>query len=777
MKRHKYNNLFLFSLVVLVLILGFQNCSNSFQAVTQMPIQENNLASGRDTSPEGDASSEDESLPAIPVPDSTPVPIPVVTGDVPVINPVPDQTASRGTTYSYTPTLAQGGLVNWTKTYGPDEVSVHPITGQVSWSIPANQAGESFYVGVQATNAVTSGIDEEVWLVHVSVPKVVYIGANETYKTLSSAFSSESTAGTTFVVRNGTYSGVPNSIDRYANIINGTTTQYTSVISENPSQSILQNTSFSIAPNFTYSGGNISGCNNIPHHIAIKGFYFKHVAGNTTEGWIEGVTCRPHHIKFTHLGVESSGDTPINAYRSDNILIENCYVFGGGRYKIASYQSTNIVMRRNVARYDRSNNEMAEPKGTYSIYTTDGADVSNNIAVDGIKDFITWGQLAGEYTCPVTSGPTKVYFNRNLQLNSDLNYGNIDSQQNGFTPCEADIRDVVSWDVRPYASSYVMTRGLSHFNHVTMGKVVSDSGQFINGWPGGYARGMVNSVMHDFSGSGMFYGVNTTPISGWTSLTNQNITPTVTTKYGAATVNITGFSGSLNVVDSIIGSILNNNPIYSSSNAQGGLKYLVRIEKNSNLSGKGNDGGDLGANNVTFKGRSGTFYSEPGYNVETNIPSWPHPQERLIKEKMAAYSYTGTKYTGGDLARVANGTGTINGARGFAVAGQSLANYVWGYLGNLVPPFNVHSALSSTGSVIVIWDPPAPLTLAQIGGFTVYELVGNSEVLLGTIQGKSQMYFEVKNPTPGVHQYAVKAFRSADAVQSGYSYSTQIIIP
>ena len=86
---------------------------------------------------------------------------------------------------------------------------------------------------------------------------------------------------------------------------------------------------------------------------------------------------------------------------------------------------------------------------------------------------------------------------------------------------------------------------------------------------------------------------------------------------------------------------------------------------------------------MTFVGKSGTFFGEPGYDVETNIPMWPFPMEAIIKEKMGAYSYTGNTYTGTEHNRVVSGTGTIVGARGFAVEGQSLTNYIWGRTSNI----------------------------------------------------------------------------------------------
>lgn len=679
----------------------------------------------------------------------------------PTITSIPDQTASKGVDYTYTPTLSNAGTagtVNWTKAYGPDDVKVNPATGAISWSIPSNLPGESFHIGLKASNGDGSVV--ESWIVHVGVPKVVYVGPNETDKTLGAAFAKYTTPGMTFVVRNGTYTGEANAIARISNgshqyPVQGTASALSTVMAEDPGS-------------VTLSGGaviDINGIGGPVGYFAVKGFFVKDGYINTT-GYDSSVCsysagCRPHHIKFIQNGVQSSGEIAFNAFRSDDILMENNYAFGGGRYKFASYQANRVVFRRNVARYDRSNNEMAEPKGTYSIYTTMNATVSNNLAIDGDQsEFVTLGQLAGEYTCPTTSGATRVTFDRNMQLNSEMLYGNIDNQAG---PCDAEIKDVVSWDVRP-ANVYVMTRAGSWFDHVTMGKIapVSNTAQLFNGWPSNLARGMTNSVIHEITNGGLFYG--------FTKQSGVTLIDRTVDRYGVDYVNITSTPGTLNVNGSTIGTTFNSSPLYSSSNTTGGLRYLTRIEPNSNLSGKAKDGGDLGATVMTFKGKSGTFYGETGYNTETNQPMWPFPFEDVIKAKMAAYTYTGTTYSGDEYSRVTAGTGTINGARGFAAANQSLTHYVWNYLGNTVPPFNV-TAVAGTGQVTLKWDPPATKALATQNGFKVYDYNASTKALSNprTVAKGTYQYTVTGLANAASSSFAVTAIDSVTG-ESSYSY-------
>jgi hypothetical protein len=686
----------------------------------------------------------------------------------PVISAIPDQSTSQGSTYSYTPSLGSSGSagsIHWTKAFGPDDVMVDPVTGTVTWIIPSGLPGESYHIGLRAAN--DDGAVIETWILNVGVPAVVYVGgAGDPDRTLVDAFANHTQAGTTFILRNGVYAGIDFSICRIMSNgaiqypPQGTASKFTTVMAEDPG-------------GVTLTGGAVIDIDAVYGdwgYAAFKGFFVKD-GSITTIGYERGsspTSGRPHHIKFIRNGVESAGDIPFNAFRSDDILFENNYAFGGGRYKFSTYHANRVVFRRNVARYDRANNEMAEPKGTYGIYSTMDAAVSNSLAVDAdTAEFITTGELAGEFSCPVTSGNTRATFDRNMQLNSEMLYGNLDDQVSvAGGRSDAEIRDVVSWDVRP-VNAHVMTRGGSWFDHVTFGDIAmsgSFAAQIFNGWPSHYARGMTNSLLHAVTNGNLFYG--------FTKQSGVSLLDRVVDRYGVDHVNITGTPGILDVDSSTIGTTTSIDPIYSSGNPTGGLRYLTRIEANSTLSGQALDGGDLGATVMTFKGRSGTFWGEPGYNSETGIPMWPFPFEEVIGAKMAAYSYTGTTYTGPSGARVATGSGTIIGTRGFAVPGQTLTNYVWNYIGNTTPPFNV-SAIPGSGSVRLLWDMPAAKSLSTLTGFRIYDFDPATKTLSNPRSvGAVNEYVVTGLINDTGHMFAVTAVDSVSG-EGGYSYPVQ----
>ncbi len=146
---------------------------------------------------------------------------------------------------------------------------------------------------------------------------------------------------------------------------------------------------------------------------------------------------------------------------------------------------------------------------------------------------------------------------------------------------------------------------------------------------------------------------------------------------------------------------LGSNPggykIISSKVFEAGLRYLPRIESGSTLAA-----GGIGANILYQIGISGTLYGDPGWDATTEIPLWPFPNERLWADKMKSYNSSGP---GGD--------------RGFAAVNSSspLTDYIWGYLGKTVPPFNV-KVTPGDGQAVLSWDLNTADT--DITGYKVY---------------------------------------------------------
>jgi hypothetical protein len=600
------------------------------------------------------------------------------------------------------------GYLHWTKDYGPDEVCVDPLSGLVTWDIENDMPSESFHIGIKAMSTIGSA--SLSFIVHAGVNQVVTVGTNGDYPTIKSGMS-ELNSGGSLVVLDGTYTGEDNYIGRVnsGNLQHppsGTEDAYTTIMSKHPGKVTLMDGAM-------VSLKGLPGVKPVSY-AAIKGLFV--IDGQIgAHGYPEDLNARHHHIKFIRNGAQggSGKAEPFNTSYSDNILFENNYAFGGGRYKFTSYLASNIVWRRNVARYDHGP-VPDEPKGTYSVYSSMDAFLSNNIAVDGDQpEFLDSGEIAGEFATPTTAGPTRARFQRNIQLNSAMMFTNL-SKINGDSDVE--LSHMVSWDVRP-DNNYVKSFASGWLDHITMGEISSRNATetFVHGW-GGNFRGITNSILHDFENGDMFSSV-----SNSNGEEHETVDGRMVERYGADTLNISSFNGALNAYDSDITNITHFNPIQSESNPNGSLRYITRIETGSNLSNLDKNGSELGATVLTFVGKSGTYFGESGFDEETYIPMWPFPMESIIKEKMAAYSYTGNTYSGGEHTRVESGTGSINGARGYAVEGQTLSNYVWGYLGSVVPPMNV-TAISSSESVLIQWQAGPEVSRNEITGYKVYKL-------------------------------------------------------
>ena len=124
---------------------------------------------------------------------------------------------------------------------------------------------------------------------------------------------------------------------------------------------------------------------------------------------------------------------------------------------------------------------------------------------------------------------------------------------------------------------------------------------------------------------------------------------------------------------------------------EGDLKYIVRVESDSNRYKGGKDGYHVGAHIVKRLGISGSLWGDPGWNTETSESLWPWPYENEIGEWFRAENNPPAK-----------GSPSVNQTRrGFALEGQTLTKYIWEYLGNPLPPGGYgdkNGALGLTGT-------------------------------------------------------------------------------
>ena len=187
-----------------------------------------------------------------------------------------------------------------------------------------------------------------------------------------------------------------------------------------------------------------------------------------------------------------------------------------------------------------------------------------------------------------------------------------------------------------------------------------------------------------------------------------------------------------------------------------GLIYPVRIEENSALATLGRNGTVCGATILKKIGVSGTLHGEAGWDKVTEENLWPFPNETKIRELMR---------------ETVNG---VSGLYGFCAEGQTLSNYIWGYFGNTVPPFNV-SASPGNGKVTLTWDPPADVAIETITGFNVYELSGKTRKLVeGTVPKNTNYSKTIAGLHNGsTYEFAVTTI-DKEKGESGVSYKVRV---
>jgi len=455
------------------------------------------------------------------------------------------------------------------------------------------------------------------------------------------------TAGDTLIIRDGTYTGTSNQItnSQYPPV---SATTWTTIKAEHDG-------------GVTFDGQGTRDMLSVTFYSATN-CYWKFEGIIWCKAYSTVVyTSFCNYIKFLRCGAYDAGSGNTGIFivgRGCNyVLLEGCYAWGSGRTAISAYgnptSTTHIIFRNCVGRIDRVS--ASDPIYTFGMYSVDYGLVQNCIAIDNDQTSYylnNGGDWAGGFTTPSTDkDATNITFENCIVLNSHI--GGIFTSGNVYHSYDTTFRNCIVWDVssKSAAVNINMFRGYRNVvDHCTFGVASMYTGSYgLNGWAG--TSTTRDSIVYNYIGDHCLY----------------NMSEDYSCLFGNTQNFGDGSSAGSNTLTT-------TNPIYNAyTNTLGALKYITRIESNSNLSGKGSTG-DIGANLTTLQGVSETLWGEIGYDSNTGVSMWPFPNENLIKIKMAAY-------TGGG----------VNGARGFCVgkskdgSEQTLTKYIWEYLGNQIP--------------------------------------------------------------------------------------------
>ncbi|MFA4831514.1 MAG: right-handed parallel beta-helix repeat-containing protein [Patescibacteria group bacterium] len=333
-----------------------------------------------------------------------------------------------------------------------------------------------------------------------------------------------------------------------------------------------------------------------------------------------------NHITLRVTGCWEAGaykhDLPvtISGITTNNILLEDVWAFGKGRYAVMVFQAgDNVVLRRVVTRFD-SGSYAGEPNAGVSIYSTSNAIVENNITLDHNGQNIQ-GDHNGFYLP-----------NNNYPSNNNKFYGNI----------ALNLPKAIT-DIQIGANGFG-TDGPSSKNNIFINNVaVNTQNGIIIGGSGPDNSLIQNNTFFGNYNHGVWNGGAATATTLKNTLLDNNA------GYG-------GYSGG-EVTATYNGTYQNTLGAYSGMTCGTGcittsphLLYLTRIEMTSPYKGAGESGADIGAN-VVKRYQDG---------VLTATDLWPWPYESWIKQDMCT---------------------TVGVTRGFC-SSSSLTNYAWNYLGN-----------------------------------------------------------------------------------------------
>ena len=463
--------------------------------------------------------------------------------------------------------------------------------------------------------------------------------------------------GDTLIIRDGTYTGAENTITYTNYPPSGNAEAYTTIKAENAGKVLFDGED---ARNvFSLTG---SSYTNPRHHIQFEGLEW----GNNNFVGAGGLVAVvfAEYIKFLKCGAFDAHDGDdghvFNTYNSKYILFEDCYAYGAGDYNfMAARDSEKIVFRRCVARHDRHIGW--DQAYGFVAYGSKEVEFQNCIFIDSDQQEYYIGSadnLIQPYAWMFRYADQGFGLN-NVNFRGSISLGNTGGGIVGSNIHPADtsvlFENCIHWDGTK--GSRTRSDG-ADLHHVTFGDITGTStwnqGIYLEANTNKITDSIVANVYDD---TGILNGIG----NDYNSL------------YGNQR-NYIGVSPGAHDYSSENGNEIN--PLMNS------LRYLPRIETGSDLEGAASDGGDIGATITKRIGVSGTLWGEEGYNTVTEENLWPFPNEDLIKEKMAQYSYDDPN----------DSLEPIQGARGFAASGNglyggpiTLTSYIWEYLENPCP--------------------------------------------------------------------------------------------
>lgn len=705
----------------------------------------------------------------------------------PVITQPPNAEIDILDTFSYTPSVSQGANLYWFLEYGPDEMSVNPLTGEISWVPLSMPRGQGFLIGIGCCNHL--GEDIKWFVIHVDnittsklrVMGTYYADLGITLSNYIRSAAAQINSGDTLVVPSGTYQVSVNSSSDYLNGFTnaltypaGTSAQLTSIIAQNPTNTVITGAPYA---SLARQGSIINLGQNSGDWVKFSGI-------ECTKNNRQAITSEDNSAHTLHIYMDLMGATDCGynvdprtyqeasdgsyssvaaGYLGDNAVWHNSYAFGQFRYGLQfGNPALNCIHSRNIVRPDDYHG--SQPRGGIVAYSTSYYLSANNIVIDADKEEFApfYSYEAGCFACPATGSegvPVGHVFKSNLALNCDMVGFSSDHRTSSISDMDgcvfAEIQNTVTPRMGYVGPTFMNTKSL-----ITVDKCVFIRGKThenaqMTGTNGAFRCGSTVSQyptekVIDIADSIIGY-------FGWNEDTGATFDagPVFNATGTSALCEVTG--SNISNYGGLLEAVAVNYDISGTTTLEplaNGLDYLPKVTEGSPLEA-------LDPDLTKFKSKAYRFHGDTGYNSEPTMHytrgnwCWPHPAEGLIRAKMKAYYKTNCVTRASSPGGTDFGVGTISGDRGFCADGESLSEYIWGYLGKTVPPLRT-CAIPRTGGEVTFFV--AKYRSSRGNGITKYKIYreGTPDVLIATVYGPTTL-INVAGESAGEHTYYITA--------------------
>ena len=611
------------------------------------------------------------------------------------------------------------------KDMGHDDLQVDSETGEITWNTSALLHGRGFYVRIKCSNATESAFSSGVIHVDKSGSSTLRIAGQNGVSPYIGVAARAMSSGDTVVFPDGLYPVSVSRDESYENGFSGNSPtagsfdQLSTIMSRNPGGAVIDGAPHDGIPKakkaFEFSNVN---------YVAVAGFVvrnvrresFKAVGGSyllveflgTAGAGTNLLTCD----SFSAAGDGWCSNAGFKITSISDSLVQNGYNWADNRYGLMLRSTDRSVVRRSLVRLDAYRGD--QPYGAHSHYCTKNDVLQDSMAIDSLAIAAPhYKNYAGIAAYPATGcegtpvGLETVGF---ISLNNDLHLSLADSKAAGTHSW----RHIVNWDTE----STCTPQG----NRCSRGVLQSDQSATWERSTTGVAKGFNGGSV-----GGYFTGNVTSTDSSFQDLTSGSLGLSLDSSNNTHTVN--GHSDENNLFDS--------------------LRYLPKAERGSALENKT-------ADLLYHYGKSDTFHGEAEFNQLTSSRRWPIAGEDIIAKQMRSYNNP-------DALAVGGGTVSISGDRGATQTGESISEYIWGYIDDRIPPLVVR-VKDKGSSNRVAWEPLSSDRAVDVTGWIVLCMDGGTETQLASV-GSSVL---VHTDATGCSEYAVQArYAGGD---SGISY-------